>query len=164
MDFILHVFSSIQLYVQTFEFNASIYYVVRWIGYQFTGYNIIASAGITLSLLTLVGILVMAYLQKGSSTQAFLTTALWSITLYFVLATTVHPWYITTLVMLCTFTSRYPILWSGLIVSSYSAYAQSPYTENLYLVGLEYVLLLGFLVYECKTKTMAYKPLLENQG
>src|SRR5690606_7832413 len=44
-DLFSHLGSSIGLYLQKFEFNASIYYLVRWIGFQFSGFNIIQTAG-----------------------------------------------------------------------------------------------------------------------
>ena len=47
-----HIFSSIDLYFRTFEFNASIYYIVRWFGYQQVGYNIIQKAGPIMSIIT----------------------------------------------------------------------------------------------------------------
>ncbi|MBL4754212.1 MAG: mannosyltransferase, partial [Flavobacteriales bacterium] len=68
---------------------------------------------------------------------------------YFLLSTTVHPWYITTLVALSAFTKyQYASLWSFLVLLSYAAYAAQPFQENFYLLGLEYLLLAGFIAYE----------------
>ena len=60
-DILQNLFSSIGLYFQKFEFNASVYYLVRWVGYQYYGYNIIQFAGKWLALLTLGSILVLAF-------------------------------------------------------------------------------------------------------
>jgi alpha-1,6-mannosyltransferase len=72
-----------------------------------------------------------------------------TLTLYWLLSTTVHPWYITSLVAASVFTPfRYPLVWSGVIVLSYSAYQTTAYTENLWLTGLEYSLVVGMGLYE----------------
>jgi hypothetical protein len=73
-------------------------------------------------------------------------TLLLMLTAYYALATTIHPWYLTLLVGLAVFSRfRYPLVWGGLAVLSYAAYRTSAYTENLWLVALEYVLTFGVL-------------------
>ena len=71
------------------------------------------------------------------------------LTAYYLLATTVHPWYITSLVLISLFTGyRYPVVWSISIMLSYAAYRTVPYSENLWLVSLEYVILFSYMGYE----------------
>ncbi len=135
---------SLDLYFQKFEFNASIYYLLREIGFWLTGYNIIQVLGPVLSLTTLVGVGWLA-LQR----QNLLEKMLLALTLYFLLATTVHPWYITTLVALGALTQRwYTLVWSALLPLTYVAYLSQPYQENLRMVTLEYLLVFGCLGYE----------------
>lgn len=43
-SFVQNFSDSLGLYFQTFEFNASLYYLVRWAGEQLAGYNIVQSA------------------------------------------------------------------------------------------------------------------------
>ncbi len=144
-----NIFSSINLYFQKFEFNASIYYLVRWVGWQIYGYNIILAAGPLLSILTLSAVLLLAFLRRPQGGADFLQGLLFGLSIYYFLATTVHPWYICTLVMLSVFSPyRYAILWSGLVILSYATYQDESYTENLYLVGLEYFCVFGYLVFE----------------
>ena len=62
--FITGFSSSLDLYFRQFEFNASVYYLLRWVGYQITGYNEIALIGPALALCTFVGIVLAAAFQK----------------------------------------------------------------------------------------------------
>ncbi|MFD2571622.1 hypothetical protein ACFSUS_13335 [Spirosoma soli] len=136
LELVQNVFSSINLYFQKFEFNASVYYIARAIGYWGSGYNIIGYAGFSLSIGIIGCVLWIAFRWQNVSTQ---TQALAMLTIYFTLATTVHPWYITTLVAASVFTRfRYPLVWSALIPLSYFTYRSSPYSENLWLTAIEY--------------------------
>ncbi len=141
--------SSLGLYFQKFEFNASVYYLARWLGYLLTGYNTIAILGVALPLFSLALIILIAAREKKPAWETFFTGMLLCGTAYYLLATTVHPWYIATLVLASAFSRyRYALIWSMLIVLSYSAYGSVPYTENLWLVVLEYVVVLGWMGYE----------------
>ena len=136
LDLARNVFSSINLYFQKFEFNASVYYVLRAIGYWIKGYNTIGRVGLGLSVATTLSILWIAFRWQKAPVP---TQALATLTVYFALATTVHPWYITTLVGVSVFSRfRYPLVWSAVIPLSYFTYQTRPYRENLWLTALEY--------------------------
>lgn len=140
------LFSSVNLYFQKFEFNASVYYLVRAVGFKIFGYNIIETAGKIMAFLTFSGVLLVSWKSKN-----LFVGALAILTLYFAMATTVHPWYVTNLLVIATFTSfRYPILWSYTAFFSYATYQTNLYQENLWLVALEYLLILGMIIYEFK--------------
>jgi alpha-1,6-mannosyltransferase len=148
-ELLANFFSSVDLYFQKFEFNASVYYLVRWIGYQVVGYNLIVQAGPLLSLLVLILVLRMAYTEKQTDIPALFRSMLLSLSIYYLLATTVHPWYATPLVALCLFTPfRYPLLWSALIVLSYHAYQTEAYREIPWLTAIQYVPVIGYAGYE----------------
>jgi len=148
IELIQNVGSSINLYFQKFEFNASIYYLIREAGYWFRGYNVIQQVGPWLSLITLLGILWLAFEQKKITIG---TRLLLTLTLYFAMATTVHPWYITLVVMASVFTPfRYPLVWSALVWASYATYQREPYVENLWLTTAEYVAVLAVGLLEWK--------------
>jgi len=148
-DLIANYSSTLGLYFQKFEFNASIYYLMRWLGYQLTGYNTIAVLGVVLAIATFVIIIVITLREKVVTWQSLFQSMLMCGSVYFFLATTVHPWYITTLVLLSLFTGyRYPVVWSVLIILSYAAYIAVPYSENLWLVALEYIGVVGWMGYE----------------
>ncbi len=142
-----NLMSSIGLYFQKFEFNASLYYLVRTLGYWLVGYNPIGIVGKFFLLLSAGFILFFALRKRPAETlfnQIFL-----ALMAYFLLATTVHPWYIGSVLAFSILAkNRLGIVWSLLVFLSYSTYETMPYKENLYLVTLEYVVLLFFLVKE----------------
>ncbi len=148
-DLFTRYFSSIQLYFQQFEFNASIYYIVRWLGYQLVGYNIIAQAGIVLAIITFLSIVFISMRGKRTNWQEVFPKMCWAITIYLGLASIVHPWYLVTLIALVPLTGfRYPIIWSALVMLSYAPYMTFPYQENLWLVAIEYLIVGMILISE----------------
>ncbi len=167
------ILSSINLYFQTFEFNASIYYLGRGIGQFLKGYNVIKSLGPTLSIVGLAGILWFSYRayksdNSGRSQQlgeTFILTLIGVFTIYLLTATTIHPWYLSILILLSVFTQlRFAIVWSWSILLSYSAYMIDPTTELLWLVGLEYIIVIAYFIkvdtYDFITKILGTgKPL-----
>ncbi len=141
--------SSVGLYFQKFEFNASVYYLFRSLGFWWYGYNIIATLGRMLSVLTLVGILSIAFFFPLKKPQHLPLALLWSLSFYYLLATTIHPWYVLMLLGLSVFTPyKFAFLWSFTVLLSYAAYLNEDYSENLVWVGIEYALVLLWLVVE----------------
>lgn len=149
VELVRNVLSSINLYFQKFEFNASVYYVLRAIGYWIKGYNAIERIGFWLSVTTTLSILWIAFRWRTVPVSVQLTATL---TLYFAFATTVHAWYITTLIAASVFTQfRYPAVWSALIPLSYYTYHTQPYEENLWLTAVEYSIVVVVLIVEIRT-------------
>lgn len=145
--------SSIDLYFQKFEFNAGIYYVLRYIGKILTGYNQIQYIGPLLGLTTVGLIVYRAYKNKLYSLDSFVEFAFFSFCLYLIFATTVHPWYLSIPVLLSVFVKwRFAVLWSALIFLTYINYSYEPYAENLMIVVLEYMLVIGMVIYEFSLK------------
>ena len=150
LDLFQNIFSSLNLYFQKFEFNASIYYLIRAVGYWIKGYNIISRAGAGLFLASTIGVFWMAFYRfQHPILRSLPVRVLFTLTIYWLLATTVHPWYITSLVAASVFTRfRFPLIWSGVIILSYATYRSLPYQENLWLTALEYGVSIGFALYE----------------
>ncbi len=141
--------NSLELYFHRFEFNASVYYGLRAVGYWLTSYNQIAVLGPALALLSGLLALALAWRERRPRLQTLPAALLLTLTAYFLLATTVHPWYLTLLVGLGALTRfRFAQVWGGLAVLSYAAYRTSAYTENLWLVALEYAVVLAVLGWE----------------
>ncbi|WP_037317324.1 hypothetical protein [Salegentibacter sp. Hel_I_6] len=148
-EFISNFSASIALWFQKFEFNASIYYMIRWIGFQLKGYNIIATAGKILPLIVILILAGLAFFRRNNSTEKLIYTMLLGVSAYFFLATTVHPWYIATPLLLSVFTKfRFALVWSFLVMLSYSAYTVNGFQENHWLIAVEYILVIGVFLVE----------------
>lgn len=148
-EFLNNFSATILLWFQTFEFNASVYYIIRWIGFQTIGWNIIADVGKILPLVVLFVILLLAFFRRNTRTKELITGMLFAVSVYLLLSTTVHPWYVATPLLLSVFTQyRFVVLWSFLVLLSYSAYGKEGFQEQLWLVAIEYVLAIGFLIWE----------------
>ncbi|MEX2597595.1 MAG: glycosyltransferase 87 family protein [Salibacteraceae bacterium] len=157
-----HFFKSLLLYSNHFEFNASIYYLFRTIGFWITGYNEIALIGPLLALLTILIVIILWWKQKRESISSALNSMLWALTFYLLLATTVHPWYISTLILLAVFSRiQFPIVWSLVIFLSYNAYQEeTPSTDFLYLLA-EYTILAIAIFYPQTVRRLAVGTLRE---
>ena len=153
-----NVFSSIDLYFQKFEFNASIYYLIRYIGYLIKGYNIIHVSGVVLSIVTALFIGLTAIFFKRKNNQQFFNKLLLISSGYLFMALVIHPWYVIIPLTLSVFTTyRFPVLWSYTCIFSYATYRAHPYQEVLWLTFLEYMLVGVFLVYELKSNGKSYQ-------
>ena len=141
--------SSISLWFKDFEFNASFYYIFREIGYLFSGYNEIAFIGKTTVVLTVLFLLYLTFLKRNKTFVQLITAMLFGLCFYYFTATTVHPWYLATPLILCVFTKyKFPIIWTLVIILTYQAYANNPWKENLWFVFIEYLIVFSFLIYE----------------
>ncbi len=144
---------SINLYFQNFEFNASIYYIIREIGYHNVGYNIIQTVGKVTPFIIITVIGILALLKHNKNIKFFLHSLLFSISFYYFLSTTVHPCSIALPLIINVFTPhfKYPLIWSFMMIFSYSAYITPEYHENLWLVAIEYIAVYGVMIRDFKT-------------
>jgi len=141
--------SSVGLWFGKFEFNASVYYIFRWIGFQVKGYNIIETLGKVLPLISILIILILTFFRKYHNTKQLLTNMLFAVTAYLFLSTTIHPWYLVIPLILSVFTGfRYIIVWTAVIMLSYYAYSNPGYQESLWLIALEYLAVFTYFIYE----------------
>lgn len=144
--------SSLQLYFQRFEFNASIYYLLRWAGYQLSGYNLIKYIGPALAACTFLGVLGAAWLSPSRDWRSLPGLLLFAICLYLAFTPTVHPWYAILPLLLAPFTRfRFPVLWTALISLTYVNYSYPEYHENLAVVALEYLPVYGVAAWELRS-------------
>ncbi len=152
MEFITNYSKTVGLWFGNFEFNASIYYIAREIGYAITGYNEIAIIAKILPIISVLIILGFSFFKRNNSIPKLTTSILLAFTFYLFLSTTVHPWYIATLVVLCVFTNyRFPLVWSLMMILSYLSYISigtSDKSENLWIIGLEYLIVFTAFIWE----------------
>ncbi|MGB1043381.1 MAG: mannosyltransferase, partial [Tenacibaculum sp.] len=157
-EFIANYANSVGLWFRNFEFNASFYYIAREIGYLFRGYNEIAIIGKITPVLTIFFLAGVTFFRKNKSIKELITAMLFGLSFYYFITTTMHPWYIATLLILSIFTKyRFSLIWSMAIILSYQAYANTPWKENLWFVGIEYVIVYGFLIWELFIKKPTQK-------
>ncbi|WP_418262404.1 glycosyltransferase 87 family protein [Flavobacterium faecale] len=156
---------TIGLWFTNFEFNASVYYVIREIGFWIKGYNIIQTTGKIIPICIVIFIIYQSLAGKNEKTAQLIKNFLLVLTIYFLSSTTVHPWYVINLVLIGVFTNfNYPIIWSFTVILSYSAYSNPEFKENFWLIGAEYLILILYIFYEVLTKLHFKKSLYLNKS
>lgn len=147
---------SLQLYQGKFEFNASLYYLFRALGYELAGFNTIWYLTKIGMVITLLGAVWLSW--KRSNATLFEIPSVW-VQLYlihFLLQPVVHPWYLLPGLGLSILSRQWTfLLWSFGAIFSYQAYSQNPVQEQALFLGLEYgLVLLGlYLDYFRKQRT-----------
>lgn len=153
-----HFFESIDLYYHKFEFNASFYFLLREIGFYFGDTHPIVYAGyIFMPIFAFIyGLIIF---KKDEKTPIhFFSSAAFILTSYYLVATTVHPWYILPILFFSVLANKtYGIVWSGLVFLSYSAYSHN---QILYygMISIEYLILFGFMYWEIKKSKVKILP------
>jgi len=152
-DFFENYRATIGLWFSNFEFNASFYYLFDWGLETTTNLKLIPSMGIIV--VSFIGLQISYQLiQNKTKTTALILSVLWVFTGYYLISTTVHPWYIISLLLLSIFTSyKFAQVWSYTLIFSYFAYNQYSVDENGYILCLEYLPVLSVLVWELINKS-----------
>ncbi|MDT0691508.1 glycosyltransferase 87 family protein [Salegentibacter sp. F188] len=152
-EFFQNFFQSIGLWFQKFEFNASVFYVLRWIGFKLAGFNIITYAGIILPIITVIILIWLAFFRRNERFKILMSSMMFGVSVYLFLSTTIHPWYLATPLLLSVFGNyRYVIIWTLVVILSYSAYDNPQFDENLWLVTFEYLAVFAVLIWEILQK------------
>ena len=109
----------------------------------------IATIGTAMGIVTLLLFLIIFLAERKPVPSTWPRAALFGLSVYFALASIVHPWYVVPLVALSVFTQfRFAIAWSVVVFLSYSAYTSADYTENLVLITVEYLVVYSIAAYE----------------
>lgn len=156
--FITNYSQSVGLWFGKFEFNASLYYLARAIGYLFRGYNEIAVIGKIIPIVVFLFVLVISLFKNNRTTLSLISSMLLALSFYYFTATTVHPWYVATLLMLSIFTNyKFPLVWSFVIILSYLAYSNASNSENLWMITIEYLIVYSALAWDIFKNKKAMK-------
>lgn len=157
-EFVNNYSKTIGLWFQQFEFNASLYYIAREIGFLFRGYNEISIIGKVSPVIVFLFVLIITFFRKNQTMIQLITSMLLVLSFYYFTATTVHPWYIATLLILSLFTTyKFTLVWSFVVIFSYLAYSHPNGKENLWIIALEYIIVYGVFIWEVFIKKAAVK-------
>ena len=158
--FINGMSSSLDLYFRKFEFNASLYFIAREIGYWVYGYNNIAKIGPLLSVFSFLAIMslsVYAGLKKWKAPKTFLFISC----IYLMFSTIIHPWYILPLIAFGLLSGYwFPIFWSFMIFLTYMGYTKTGFELPMWIVVLEYMTIISVFIFETQTIKKKYKDYL----
>ncbi len=151
-EFIDNYSQTVGLWFSNFEFNASIYNVVKKIAvtqFEAKPWELVKSYGSLVPILIISAALLLTFSRKNQSLVTLISSMLILLSFYYFLSSTVHPWYIIFLLTLGIFSNyRFPIVWSAMVVLSYYAYSNPDFKENLWILSFEYLVVFGYLCYE----------------
>ncbi|MFY0672088.1 MAG: DUF2029 domain-containing protein [Bacteroidia bacterium] len=152
LELAANIFESIQLYYAKFEFNGSIYNLLKQIGIKLTGYNQINLIGKVLGLLTLVGFGVLYFFKVKSPSKFTIERNIYlGMILFYLLSTTIMPWYLSIIIFASVFNkSKVGIVWSALVILTYSAFSNTHFKEDSALVAVEYYALAAVIIFELR--------------
>lgn len=141
--------SSLDLYFRQFEFNASLYYLARWYGFQWMGWNLIDFYGPLLAGLAAFLIFFTALTESGPTWRTLPLRMMWAMIFFLFCTTTVHPWYLSMPLALSVFTRyRFVAFWTVLIPLTYIHYWAGAFAENYWVITLEYLAVAAVLFWE----------------
>ena len=156
-NFIKNYGTTIGLWFSNFEFNASFYYLLKWALEATTNLTLIHS--MSSIVIGFLGVQISIQLiQNKTKTSELILSILWMLTGYYFVSTTVHPWYIISLLLLSVFTSyKFVCVWSYTLIFSYLAYNQFSVHENGHILALEYLPVWAVLVWELSNQRASCK-------
>jgi alpha-1,6-mannosyltransferase len=150
--------ASLRLYYRLFEFNASIHYLIRFIGrIAFNEYwDKLIGPYLAIVLLLITILIVWKFPLRDA--RDLLHAGFWLMTADLCLTTTVHPWYLSWAALaLPFFPYAFMVYWTGACFFSYFAYSIHPYSETVWVLLVEYLPVYGLMAWEIWKR----RPLME---
>jgi len=146
-----HYGQTLGLWFSNFEFNAGVYNLIKAAGRMLhvRPWELIKSYGRLIPWIVMGIVAIFTIFRQNRKPKVLMGSMMWVLACYYLLSPTVHPWYILPLVPLAVFTIfRFPLYWSAVVVLSYAAYARPDYRESLWMLGVEYIVVIGIMLYE----------------
>lgn len=143
-----HFADSLRLYVQLFEFNAGPYYAIKQGLWGVTGQDWSKILGPAMGVLFVASLPVL-YTLDARRQWPFARSALWVFGAFFLCSTTVHPWYLLSIVPLAVLVGTPVWVWLWLAawsMGTYLFYVDGPYWSIVF-VGWGGAALLGVWQY-----------------
>ena len=156
--FFANIRSSLDLYVQYFEFNAGLYYGVKKLFLMATGDDWSKQLGPAFRALFLISIAVIATYDARKK-PALSRTLLLISTAFLVFSTTVHPWYLAPVLLLAVLEPRTPWHFHWLAtcsIGTYLLYVDGPYWLFVNLAWWGW-LAIGILMYRQQLVETAFQ-------
>ncbi len=155
-EFITNYSETVALWFSNFEFNAGIYNTVKHIAislFDAKPWELIKTYGKITPLLTISVVLLITFLRDNKKLSTLISSMLFTLTFYYFISPTIHPWYVIFLTLISLFTNyKYAFVWSAAVILSYWAYSQPDFKENLLLISIEYISVFGVIAYELLTQ------------
>jgi len=134
---------SLQLYFSSFEFNSLIYHNYMEYGRSLYGFYPTEKYEFDLPGIAALLMLCIAFYGGRYSFKVMATRMIFGLLIYYLFATTVHPWYVLTILGLSVFTNySFGIIWSGLIFLTYASYGAFDKETLRLIIHIEYAVLL----------------------
>ena len=147
-----HFLQNLDLYFPSFEFNGSVFNVLKWVGYQVFNFDIITIAGPALSIISFLLIILISWLFRFRNRLVIFKALTIIFCIYLFLSPIVHPWYCILPLTLSLFTNmKFMIAWSATIFLSYGMYASDlNYNIKNSLLFIEYLIVFVILFQDLK--------------
>ena len=144
-----HFVESLKLYFAQFQFNASLFNWINSLYSQKIGWDTTSIVGPIFGKIALLCIILLVLIRSYKKPNDIFIGLTFALSIYYIFATTVHPWYLSLILVFSIFTKyKFGILWTFFAPFSYLAYADPNFTENKILNSLLYVILFSFIAYE----------------
>ncbi len=149
----LRYIRSLSLYYRLFEFNASVHYLLRFIGREVFQQAWDKFTGPFLAVILVLICAVIWWKFPVRSERDLLHAGFWLMIADLCLSTTVHPWYLSWAALaLPILPYGFMIYWTGAVFLSYLAYAYHPVYEPPWVLLVEYLPMYALMAWEIRRK------------
>jgi alpha-1,6-mannosyltransferase len=161
----LRYIRSLSLYYRLFEFNASVHYLLRFIGREVFQQAWDKLTGPFLAVILVLICAVIWWKFPVRSEIDLLHAGFWLMTADLCLSTTVHPWYLSWAALaLPILPYGFMIYWTGAVFLSYLAYAYQPVYEPPWVLLVEYLPVYALMAWEIRRKGPILSSWLERRS